>query len=264
VTHPTARRLAKHIFRGTRSAIGTAAIIVATWEVLRTFGPGMSGLLPSAGAIGRAAWSLAFQAEFVSAAGATLLRSGAGLGLSILLAIPIGLLLGASRSVREIFAPVFDALRSVPVTSMYPAVVVILGIGERAKIGMVTLGCVPILVLHFAAAIAARSQIRHSVARLFGASSVALVRDVDIYESAHDVLTGLRVAVGYAFIVTAVTELFMGADVGIGQSLMEAYSIYDLPRMFAYIFYLALTGWLLNRILVTGEAITARWRGVAA
>jgi ABC-type nitrate/sulfonate/bicarbonate transport system permease component len=58
--------------------------------------------------------------------------------------------------------------------------------------------------------------------------------------------------------------MFMGADVGIGQSLMEAYSIYDLPRMFAYIFYLALTGWLLNRILVTGEAITARWRGVAA
>lgn len=82
---------------------------------------------------------------------------------------------------------------------------------------------------------------------------------MNVFEALPNILTGLRVAVGLALIVATLTEMFMGAERGMGQTLMEAYSIYNLPVMYAYIVALGLVGFSLNRICVRFEERTGRW-----
>ena len=89
--------------------------------------------------------------------------------------------------------------------------------------------------------------------------TVWLLTSISFFEAVPSLMTGLRVGVGLALIISTLTEMFMGAGSGMGQTLMEAYSIYDLPRMYAYILTLGLTGFLLNRICVVLEVWSGRW-----
>lgn len=245
-----------------RGLVDFAALLIVlaiVWEAIRRLGSFDRRLLPSSWEIATAVvQELAGQRLWVDL-GMTLFRALGGLVLAALVAIPSGLAVGSGRASRRIGLPLIDFLRSVPVTSLYPVFVLTLGIGDRGKIGMVFLSSALVIALAAASAFDRRSLVRHQVARLYGASRAQLLFHVSLFEALPSILTGLRIATGLAMIVSTLTEMFMGADRGMGQSLMEAYSIYNLPVMYAYILSLGTVGFGLNRLCAAAEDQTHRW-----
>lgn len=242
------------------SAVGIVVLVGGGWEVLRVCGIFDRALMPSAVDMLSAELRLIQTVHYWNALASTLYRALAGLLLAFVVGVPVGLILSSVPWLRPIGIPIVDFFRSIPVTSLYPVVVLTLGIDDRGKIGMIFFGCVLIIALHAAAGFERRSRVRYEVSRLYGASRLQLLYRVSLPEAVPGILTGLRVAAGLALIVGTLTEMFMGAEKGLGQSLMEAYSVYDLPSMFAYLGTLGLLGFAINRGVFSVELKTQPWQ----
>ncbi len=235
-------------------------IIIALWEGIRVAGFFDSELVPSSKDIFLSFKNMITHIKFWEDLWATIYRSFTGLFIALIIGIPVGLLIGSNRFLKSTGLPLVDFLRSIPVTALYPVFVLTLGIGDRGKIGMIFLGCVLIILLHAASGFDQRSRIRHQVSKLYGASKSHLLFKVSFFEALPNIITGTRVAIGIALIISTLTEMFMGASNGIGQSLMEAYSIYNLSVMYAYITALGLVGYAINRIFAIIETNANQWR----
>lgn len=235
-------------------------VLIALWEIVRYSGFFEKDLLPTSYAIVQAFFERIGTGRFWQDIWSTLYRALSGLLIATVIGVPFGLIIGSNAMLKPIGLPLVDFLRSIPVTSLYPVFVLTLGIADAGKIGMVFLGSVLIILLHSATGFEQRSKIRHQVSRLYGASTLQLLFRVSLFEALPSILTGIRVAIGFALIISTLTEMFMGADRGMGQSLMEAYSVYNLPVMYAYIGSMGILGYLFNRICIFAEYKANLWK----
>jgi ABC-type nitrate/sulfonate/bicarbonate transport system permease component len=235
-------------------------VVIVFWECLRNFGFFKKELLPNSVDIGQSIWKLFASFDFWQDFSASMYRTFYGLFVAVIVGIPLGFLIGSNRYIKPIGTPMIDFLRSIPVTSLYPVFVLTLGIDNKGKIGMIFLGCVLVIMLHTITGFDNRSRHRHLISKLYGATKYFIFFKIILFETLPNIITGIRVAIGYALIITTLTEMFMGAANGIGQSLMESYSIYNLSKMYAYIFILGLIGYGLNQLIASIERNTLEWK----
>ncbi len=239
-----------------------AALIVGAvlWEGARLTALVPPTQLPSVLAVLRAALFEVTGPRLTGDIAATLGRSLSGLFGAVLLGVPLGLLAGASSLVGDAVLPIANFLRNIPVSALYPVVVLLLGIGDRGKIGMAFFATFLIILVHSASVSRTASPLRRQIARLYGASTWHLLRHVVLHETAPVVWAGVRVATGLALVVTVLAEMFMGAARGIGQSVMEAYSVYELARMYALLLWLGCVGSVIDGFAALVERRLAVWR----
>lgn len=235
-------------------------LLILLWESLRNFGVFEKDLLPSSREILLSLFKILetnkFWIDFIS----SIERVVIGLILACIVGIPLGILVSSSKHVKVIIEPTIDFLRSIPITSLYPVFVLTLGINNQGKIGMIFLGCVLIIILHTISGFENKSKQRHLISKLYGASNSYIFLKIIIPEALPNISTGVRVSIGYALIISTLTEMFMGATNGIGQSLMESYSIYNLSNMYGYIVILGCIGYLLNSIVSKFEIRISEWK----
>ncbi len=237
------------------------AVVVFIWQVVHSLAVFDPSLLP-------APWTTlaAFVDQFSSGAifphlFSTILRTAAGYALASVVGIAAGLLMGASRPVYESTVTVVDFFRSIPVTSLYPVFVLTLGVSHISKIGMVFFASLFIVALQSAYGVHLANQTRRKMAQLYGASRWQVFRLVVFPEALPQTMIGLRIALSYSLIVAVVCEMFMGSETGLGQRIIETYTTYAIPDMYAIILITGILGFGLNRAF---EAIEERVIGWAA
>ena len=235
-------------------------LLIVIWEAIRYFGDFKRELLPSSKDIVFSLFKIFETKKFWIDLLSSLERVFVGLVLSCIVGIPLGFFISSNKYVKIVVEPTIDFLRSIPITSLYPVFVLTLGINNQGKIGMIFLGCVLIIMLHTIIGFENKNKQRHLIGKLYGASSSFIFFKIIIPEALPNIATGMRVAIGYALIISTLTEMFMGAANGIGQSLMESYSIYNLSNMYAYIVILGCLGYLLNRIVFKFENRISEWK----
>jgi ABC-type nitrate/sulfonate/bicarbonate transport system permease component len=162
--------------------------------------------------------------------------------LAILLAAPAGLLLGQSRSLNGIFAPVIYLLYPIPKVVLVPIVLLLFGLGDLPKILIIFMILFfQILVLVRDQALAIRPELIQSV-RSLGAGRRALFRFVYLPASLPAILTALRQSVGTAVAVLYIAELF-ATQRGLGYYIyFTGSTLFDYPAMYAGIVALSLMG----------------------
>ncbi len=235
-------------------------LLIALWEGIRNFGIIKQELLPSSKEIIIALVKILGTNKFWIDLLNSLERVFIGLTLSCIVGIPLGFLISSNKYLKLIIEPAIDFLRSIPITSLYPVFVLTLGINNQGKIGMIFLGCVLIIMLHTIIGFENKSKQRHLISKLYGASAYFIFFRIIIPEALPNIATGLRVSIGYALIISTLTEMFMGATNGIGQSLMESYSIYNLSNMYSYIVILGCLGYILNNLVSKFENRISEWK----
>lgn len=233
--------------------------LVASWEILRYVGKSGSSVLPSSYAILQMSVLFVQTDRFWEDVLATTQRALGGFFLAAIAGISIGLAVGRYPVVAALVLPLIDFCRSIPVTTLYPVFVLVLGIGDASKLTMVFFCCFFIIALNTAYGVASSNPIRSNVASLFGASGWHLFWHVSTYEALPQIFVGLRVAISLAFIISILVEMFMGAKFGIGQRVMEFYSIYDTVSMYSYIFFSGVLGFVLNRLFSRIETHALHW-----
>jgi len=136
----------------------TAALLVAGWHVaVRTSG---TLLFPSPAAVARALGELGRRGVLAGHVAGSLGRVLAGYGLAVLVGVPVGMLMGVSRTVAAALNPLVQLGRPISPLAWTPVVIVLVGIGERAAIVLVFLGALfPLIV--------AAADGFHGVARVY-------------------------------------------------------------------------------------------------
>lgn len=198
-------------------------ILPSPWIVARTFVEELGGDLPM---------------HFL----ASLWRVLASTALSIAAAAPAGLVLGQSKQLNRIFSPLIYLLYPIPKVVLAPVVLLLLGIGDTAKIALIFLILFfQILVLVRDAAASLRPELIESV-RSLGAGRRALFSFVYLPASLPAILTALRQSVGTAVAVLYVAELF-ATQRGLGYYIYISGSTYfDYPAMYAGVVAMSLLG----------------------
>lgn len=250
----------KQLFKSIIIFFFLSILLILLWETIRNFGTFKKDLLPSSKEILFSLFKIIQTNKFWIDLLSSLERVSIGLILACILGIPLGIFISSSKYVKLVVEPTIDFLRSIPITSLYPVFVLTLGINNQGKIGMIFLGCVLIIILNTIIGFENKSKQRHLISKLYGASKSYIFFKIIIPEALPNIATGIRVSIGYALIISTLTEMFMGAKNGIGQSLMESYSIYNLSNMYGYIIILGCIGYLLNILVSNFENKISEWK----
>ena len=174
--------------------------------------------------------------------GVSLWRATAGMALSVLVAAPLGLIIGGSKSLDRIFSPIIYLLYPIPKVVFVPIVFLFLGIGDTAKIAIIFLILFfQILVLVRDQAAGLPPQLLQSL-RSLGAGRRALFRFVYLPASLPAILTALRQSIGTAVAVLYITELF-ATKYGLGYYIYyNGSTLFDYPAMYAGVIAMSLLG----------------------
>ena len=194
---------------------------------------------------------------------ASLWRVVASTLLSIALAAPAGLVLGQSRRLNNLFAPLIYLLYPIPKVVFVPVVLLLLGVGDIAKILIIFLILFfQVLVLVRDQAAALRPELIQSV-RSLGAGRRALFRFVYLPASLPAVLTALRQSVGTAVAVLYVAELF-ATQHGLGYYIfLNGSTLFNFPAMYAGILAMSLLGLGLYFSVDWLERRLCKWQSVS-
>ncbi len=235
------------------------AVILVIWQVLAMLLN--TPLLPSVIQVARALWIETTQGDLIIHFWASLWRVIASLALSILLAVPAGLVMGQSELLNRIFSPLIYLTYPIPKVVLVPLVMLFLGIGDLAKIVVIFLILFfQILVLVRDQAAALRPELLQSV-RSLGAGRRALFQYVYLPACIPAILTGVRQSIGTAVAVLYVAELF-ATQYGLGYYIYyEGSTLYNYPAMYAGIVAMSLLGTFLYISTDWLEKILCPWLG---
>jgi len=179
--------------------------------------------------------------------------------IAFLLGVPAGLWLGLDERCDRFFAPLVYLTYPVPKIVFLPLVMVLLGLGDTAKIFLIT------LVVFFQVLVTARDAARNvSPAMILSVSSLGAGR-LDVYRHVvwpavlPDILTALRIGSGTAIAVLFFSET-VASQSGLGYYLMDAWSRYAFDEMFAGIIAMGALGYLLYLALDALEMALCPWK----
>jgi NitT/TauT family transport system permease protein len=172
----------------------------------------------------------------------SLWRVSAGMALSVLVAAPVGLAIGGSKTLNRIFSPLIYLLYPIPKVVFVPVVILFLGIGDTAKIAIM------FLILFFQIVVLVRDQAAGLAPQLLqslhslGAGRRALFRFVYLPASLPAILTALRQSIGTAVAVLYITEL-SATKYGLGYYIYyNGSTLMDYPAMYAGVMAMSLLG----------------------
>jgi len=165
----------------------------------------------------------------------------AGLVLALLVAIPLGFLMGRNETAFQMFDPVVNAIFAIPSIAFVPFLIIWFGVFFEGRVALVFVMCVfDILVTVSAGARNIEPRIIH-VARSFSADRRTMFFKVMLPASFPFLFTGIRIGTVRAVNAMITAELFF-ATVNLGEYMEDASSVFDAPAMLAVVFGLAVFG----------------------
>ncbi|UED87848.1 ABC transporter permease [Streptomyces profundus] len=225
------------------------AVAVAVWwlitDVLVGDDPLLSSFAPqhAVPAIG----DLASRGVLWEDIGASLSRLLIGLLLAVVVGWPVGLLLGLSATAERATRPVFQFLRMISPLSWAPVAVAVFGVGGPPVIFLVAAATVWPVLINTAAGVRAVDPGHLLVARSLGASRLEVVVSVVVPAIRAHVLTGLRLALGIAWVVLVPAEM-LGVASGLGYQILNARDQLAYDQLMAVILVIGLLGYLLDSL----------------
>lgn len=198
------------------------------WEFIGQMG--WMTLLPPLSAIWFAFAELLEQSAFWDAFAMTARTFGIGLGLSIVVGIPIGVLMGISNRTDKILSIWVNLFLSAPITAVIPALMPILGIGDATVIATVILFSIWVVIIDTQAGVTHVKDSLVEMGRIFGCSRWKIILWIVIPAAMPEIITGIRLSV-----VRAVKGVIVGqiviALIGFG-GLFNTYLSYFLMERF--------------------------------
>lgn len=173
-------------------------------------------------------------------------RVGAGFVLSAVLALPIGLLIGAYRPIEALLEPLTDFIRYMPAVAFIPLVMLWFGIGESAKISIIFIGTFFQMVLMVAENVRLVPRAQIEAAQTMGATRGEIVKLVLLQSAKPAILDTLRITMGWAWTYLVVAEL-VAANSGLGYAILKAQRYLKTDTIFAGIVLIGVIGLLMDQ-----------------
>ncbi len=175
-------------------------------------------------------------------------RLAAGLGIAIVIGVPVGILIGRSKRFRELSNSPFQLMRMISPLSWEPIAIIAFAGWEQAIIFLIAIASVWPVMFSTAAGLSKVDPAWFKVARNLGAKPWHVVTQIILPAIAFDVLTGIRLAVGVAWVVLVPAE-FLGVTSGLGYSIQDARESLEYDHLMAMIVVIGAVGYALDTSL---------------
>jgi NitT/TauT family transport system permease protein len=182
-----------------------------------------------------------------------------GVACGILLAVPVGFMLGWYRGIRGFIDPLINFFRALPPIALIPLVIVYFGIGESAKIAILFYASFFAGVIVMYEGVAQISPIFIRVARTLGATDAEVFRKVVLPLAVPHILTALRVALGVAWATLVASEL-IAAQQGLGALIQNASSFFQLDIIYVGIICIGLIALVMDLLLRAASRRLVAWQ----
>jgi ABC-type nitrate/sulfonate/bicarbonate transport system permease component len=179
--------------------------------------------------------------------------------LSVVVAIPFGIMVGWNKKFSAIFDPFISSMNATPRVALLPLVIIWLGIGMLSKVGIIFLGAVLPILVNARDGVKTTPLALLNAARSFGATEWMVFKSVVLPATLPFILTGLRVALGRALVGVMVGELY-AATAGIGFMITVAGATFQTDKVFVGVLIFALSGMFGMEILSRIEKHFDKWR----
>lgn len=237
--------------------IGFLFLLAGGWYVASQFVG--RNLIPTPLATFEAAQRLIAEGRLLRALGDSLTVYLSGYALAAALAIPLGMFMGAFKTVGKTLDIYVFALSATPRVAFIPLIIVLLGLGVQAKVFIVFLGAMmPILINTYAGVLAADKELIE-MARSVGATRSRIFFSIVLPGAVPFVVVGLRIGATIGLINTVVAELYT-AITGLGGLLAIYGNTFRMAEYFVVVLSLAVVGVIVTEALRFAEIRLERWR----
>jgi NitT/TauT family transport system permease protein len=169
-------------------------------------------------------WTLLSKFGFAYDIGITIWRVLGGFILAALVAVPLGIMMGAYKPVEAFFEPFVSFARYLPASAFIPLLILWAGLGEAQKLLVIFIGSVFQIVLMVATAVGQTRRDLVEAAYTLGAGDAGVVRRVLMPMNAPEIAEILRLVLGWAWTYVIVAEL-IGSSAGIGHMIIDSQAL---------------------------------------
>ncbi len=172
-------------------------------------------------------------------------RIGMGLLIAILVGIPIGILVGQNRRFRDLSNSSFQFLRMISPLSWMPIAVYVFARWDDSIVFLIAFASVWPVIYATAAGLAKVDPAWFKVARNLGANRWQMLMQIIVPAISFDILTGIRLALGVAWIVLVPAEL-LGVTSGLGYAIRDARETLSYSHLTAMVLTIGIIGFALD------------------
>jgi NitT/TauT family transport system permease protein len=240
-------------------ALGLIATLIAAWwlAVFLTH----TLVFPAPWDVVRGTWELVMNGTLWDHIGASLMRVGIGFGLALCFALPLGLWMGWVDGAYRTLNPLFQILRPISPIAWIPIAILWFGIGNTSPIYLIFISSVFPMIVQTTAGVHAIEKRFLRAAQNFGVSRRTLFKQVVIPAVLPQVLVGMRIGLGVAWLVVVAAEM-IALRSGLGYMIMDSRNAgnrYDL--VISGMIIIGLIGLSLDATMRLLEGIRwVRWR----
>jgi ABC-type nitrate/sulfonate/bicarbonate transport system permease component len=235
--------------------------VLLAWQALAMSGLLFRDVVPSLFAIGSALARLLGSRDFYANLSVTLWEVGAALAIGGLAGIVVGLVLGANRVLARAYEPFVHYLGPTPKIIFFPIMIMWFGVGSGSKVAMGALSCFFPIAISIAGGMRQIEPVLVRVGHSFRASPLQMAWKIYLPAMRDPMVNGVRLGLGIAIIGTLLAETKL-SNKGLGYLIIQAYSLFDMPKMYALLivlFVLAIAAnALIGRLATRGRATRAR------
>jgi ABC-type nitrate/sulfonate/bicarbonate transport system permease component len=233
-------------------------IVLAAWQLTTSLGIVDANFSSSPLGAGRALIESVRSGEVWAPLGQTLVAVGWGIGISIVIGIPLGLLIGRNRIMYGLTDPLISIMYSVPYVVFLPIIIFWFGIDTEARIVIVVWSAVFPLLINVITGVRNLDPNFLQVSRVFCAGRITTLLSVAFPATLPYILAGIRQAVGRGLVGAIVAELFMGAA-GLGYVVQLKTSSFEMDDAMAAIAVIAILAIALTRTIAWLEKRYTFW-----
>jgi ABC-type nitrate/sulfonate/bicarbonate transport system permease component len=212
-------------------------VVLVGWEALAASGLLYRDVVPSVLAIGKALFATLREPTFYFHLGTTAYEIGIAMLIGGLSGLAVGIVLGASKFMSRAYEAYLYYLGPCPKIIFFPIMIMWFGVGPGSKVAMGAISCFFPVALNAAGGMREIDKVLIRVGKSFRANTWQMVAKIYLPAMRHPVINGVRLGLGVALIGTLLAETKL-SNRGIGFLVIQAYSIFNMPQMYALLIIL--------------------------
>ena len=240
-------------------ALALLVLLIAVWWL--TVAASGSVIFPTPWRVVTGAVELVEDGVLWQHIGASLLRVGSGFGLAVVVGVPLGLWMGWVRFAFDTLNPIFQMLRPISPIAWIPIAILWFGVGDASPIYLIFISSVFPMIVQTTAGVHTIEQCYLRAAENFGVSRTTLFSQVVIPAVLPQVIVGMRIGLGVAWLVVVAAEM-IALHSGLGYLIIDSRNAgnrYDL--VIAGMIIIGLIGLFLDFAMRLLEGLKlVRWR----
>jgi NitT/TauT family transport system permease protein len=246
---------------GARAALGLAffAAFVAVWAFATLGGYVSPTFLADPLTMVEQGRLLLVKHNFILDIGMTIWRVVGGFVLAAVIAVPLGILMGAFKPIEALFEPFVSFARYLPASAFIPLLILWAGIGELEKLLVIFIGSFFQLVLMVAISVGGTRRDLVEAAYTLGSSDGGIVGRVLIPANAPEIAETLRLVLGWAWTYVIVAEL-IGSSSGIGHMIVDSQALLNTGQIIFGIIVIGLIGLISDFLFKAANRALFPWR----